>query len=176
MSPSDLVFKQAFDAIEARIEHRYGIQVVISDVLDPNTGDFDGERILLDYNQDLEIALFVLIHLFGHTVQWNISEEFRILGQDLKLEKTEEELKRIYVYEKDATRYSIQLMEEAGVHGLDQWASDWWAADWIFLEHLYRTGEKLDVRTLLRPGQAEKLIPLEIPEFMPQRWCSRWSF
>ena len=40
----------------------------LGDVLDPNTGDFDGMSIKVDYDQDLETALFVLIHLFGHTV------------------------------------------------------------------------------------------------------------
>ena len=35
-------FKEAYDKVERRIEDRYGIPVSISDVLDPNTGDFDG--------------------------------------------------------------------------------------------------------------------------------------
>ena len=31
------------------IEDRYKIPVYISDVLDPNTGDFDGVKIMVDY-------------------------------------------------------------------------------------------------------------------------------
>ena len=61
-------FQEAFNRVELLIENRYGIPVSISDVLDPNTGDFDGVSIKVDYDQDLEVALFVLIHLFGHTV------------------------------------------------------------------------------------------------------------
>jgi hypothetical protein len=61
-------FQDAFNRVELLIERRYGIPVSISDVLDPNTGDFDGVSIKIDYDQDLEIALFVLVHLFGHTV------------------------------------------------------------------------------------------------------------
>ena len=34
---------------------------MISDVVDPNTGDFDGQTIMIDYHQDLEVALFVLV-------------------------------------------------------------------------------------------------------------------
>ena len=30
--------------------------VVISDVLDPNTGDFDGVTIKIDYDQELDLA------------------------------------------------------------------------------------------------------------------------
>jgi hypothetical protein len=61
-------FQEAFNRVELLIEKRYGIPVSISDVLDPNTGDFDGSCIKVDYDQDLEVALFVLVHLFGHTV------------------------------------------------------------------------------------------------------------
>jgi hypothetical protein len=166
----------AFARVERHVEHRYGVPVSIADVLDPNTGDFDGLRIQLDYDQDQESALFVLVHLFGHTVQWNVSAEFRELGMDNAPGKSEETLAKIYDYERGATRYSIQLMHEAGVKHLDRWASDWWHADWKFLSHFYRTGEKLDTRKLLRPGEGELLTPLPIPPFTPQRWRSRWSF
>lgn len=169
-------FKDAYDRVEKLIEDRYGIAVSIADVLDPNTGDFDGLHIKLDYTLDLETAFFVLIHLFGHSVQWHISEEFRKIGLETQPGKSDEEMRRIYAYEKDATRYSLQLMHEAGVDDLDQWVSDCWAADWKFLEHFYRTGERLDFKTLLRPGEAERLTPLPIPNFTPQRWVSRWSF
>lgn len=169
-------FKEAYDRAERRIEERYGIPVHISDVLDPNTGDFDGMRILVDYDQDIESALFVLIHLFGHTVQWNISAEYRAIGHDLSIGKGEEELARIYDYEKNATRYSLSLLHEAGVSDLDRWVSDWWHADWRYLAHYYRTGEKLEFRSLLRPGEGEVLTPLAIPEFKPTKWISRWSF
>jgi len=36
------------------VENDYGVEVTISDVVDPNTGDFDGRQILIDYDQDLE--------------------------------------------------------------------------------------------------------------------------
>ncbi|MCC6998780.1 MAG: hypothetical protein IT370_29480 [Deltaproteobacteria bacterium] len=176
MSPAGDRFKSAYDLVVQRIEARYHIPVSISDVLDPNTGDFDGLRILVDYDQDLESALFVVAHLFGHTVQWNISAEYREVGHDLSIGKGPEQLAKIYDYEKNATRMSLQLMHEAGVTDLDQWLSDWWAADWRYLEHYYKTGEKLDFRKLLEPGKATPLTPIPIPPFTPQKWLSRWSF
>ena len=169
-------FKTAFDLVERRIEDRYSIPVSISDVLDPNTGDFDGVKIMVDYDQDMESALFVLVHLFGHTVQWNISAEYRAIGTDLSIGKGEEELRKIHEYEKNATRYSLQLLHDVGVKDLDRWVSDWWGADWKYLAHYYRTGEKLDTRSLIEPGKAELLTPLTIPQFTPQKWMSRWSF
>lgn len=169
-------FQDAFNRIERYIEARYGIPVMISDVIDPNTGDFDGATIKVDYDQDLEVALFVVIHLFGHTVQWNLSEENRRIGFDIRPGKSDEELRQIFEYERDACRYSLQLLHDAGVHSLDRWVTDWWYADWRYLNHFYKTGEKLDTRTLLRPGEDEVLTPLPIPHFVPQRWVSRWSF
>ncbi len=174
--PAITDFQEAFNRVELHLEKRYGIPVSISDVLDPNTGDFDGMSIKVDYDQDLETALFVLIHLFGHTVQWNISEEYRLLGIDTSPGKSEEQLARFYDYERDASRFSLQLLHDAGVHDLDRWVSDWWYADWEYLAHYYRTGEKLDCRALLRPGQGDVLTALPIPPFTPQRWMSRWSF
>ena len=169
-------FKTAYDRVERHIEDRYQIPVSINDVLDPNTGDFDGMKIEIDYAQELDSAFFVLVHLFGHTVQWNISAEYRELGSDLSIGKGEDVLAKILAYEQNATRYSMQLMHDVGVKDLDQWVSDYFAADWKYLSHYYRTGEKLDFRKLIEPGKGALLTPLQIPEFKPQKWISRWSF
>ena len=77
---SDFDHRAVFNQLVPVVERRYGVEVTIADVVDPNTGDFDGQRILLDYEQDLEVAVFVLVHLFGHTVQWNVSEKWRNLA------------------------------------------------------------------------------------------------
>lgn len=169
-------FREVYARVEKEIEERYRITVNILDVVDPNTGDFNGERIDVDHALDPEIALFVLLHLFGHTVQWNVSAGDRELGRDTSVGKTPEQLAKILVYERDATRYAVTLLNEIGVADLDAWLSDLWLADWKYLEHYYTTGEKLDFRSLVQPGAAERLTPLDIPRFTPQRWVSRWSF
>jgi hypothetical protein len=168
-------YREVFNKVVPAVE-RYGVEVTISDVVDPNTGDFDGERILLDYDQDLEVALFVLVHLFGHTVQWNVSEKWRGLGLNVAVGKTPEEMAAIHEYEQGATRLGIALLHEAGVRDMDGWASDWWRADYEYLLHFYATGEKLDTRSLLKRGGGDTLEPLPIPRFTPQRFASRWSF
>lgn len=172
---SDYDYRAVFNKVVPIVERRYGVEVTISDVVDPNTGDFDGQRILLDYEQDLEVALFVLVHLFGHTVQWNVSEKWRSLGLNVAVGKTPEEMAAIHEYEQGATRLEVALLHEAGVEDMDGWASDWWRADYEYLLHFYATGEKLDTRSLLKRG-GEALQPLPIPRFTPQRFASRWSF
>jgi hypothetical protein len=172
---SDFDYRAVYNRVVPIVEKRYGVEVTISDVVDPNTGDFDGRQILIDHDQDLEVALFVLVHLFGHTVQWNVSEAYRDLGLNVAVGKTEEEMAAITEYEQGATRLGIALLHEAGVRDMDGWASDWWRADFEYLLHYYATGEKLDVRGLLKRG-GEALAPLSIPAFTPQKYASRWSF
>ena len=172
--PQDLLFKEAYDKIERLIEDRYGLPVVITDVADPNTGDFDGATIKLDYENDLELALFVLAHLFGHTVQWATSDRYRWLGTTYAntAPPTSELRDEVRQYEEEASRLSLQLFHEAGVRNLDQWLCDWAQSDWDYLSNFYDTG---DFRNFFRPTRP-LLKPLAIPEFTPKRWVSRFSY
>jgi hypothetical protein len=168
--------KRAFDLVEREVETRWSLPVVIGDVLDPNTGDFDGARILLDHSLDLEMALFVLAHLFGHTAQWATDDAARELGTRYASERPPADLlPAIRAYERDASRIALRLFHDAGVRDLDGWLSDWAEADWGYLEHFYRTGERVDFRRFHRPG-VPVLEPLPIPPFAPSRWVSRFSF
>ncbi len=131
-------FQTCFNRVEKHIEDRYEMPVSISDVIDPNTGDFDGVSIKVDFALELDLAFYVLLHLFGHSVQWNLSAEYRRLGQDQTIPKPPEEMARIHDYERDATRYSLTLCRVAGVRPLDEidrWVSDWFDADYAFLAH-----------------------------------------
>lgn len=168
--------KAAYTTAAAQIEQRYGVRVKVCDVLDPNTGDFDGEHIYVDFALDAENELFVLIHLFGHTVQWNTSERLRQIGLDTNSGKTETELEPIYEYECNATRYGLTLLHDAGITDLDRWASDWFYADWRFLRKFYLTGEKTETKQHFRPGEGETLTPLPIPPFTPKKFTTRFAF
>ena len=68
--------KIPFDEYSARVQKHlesfYGIRVVIRDIPDPLKGDLDGLEIHIDYAVTPEQRLFLLAHLFGHTVQWNV--------------------------------------------------------------------------------------------------------
>ena len=164
--------KAIFDRIERMIEDRWEIPVRIRDVPNPFTGDLDGEQIQVDYDIEVEDALFVLVHLFGHTVQWNMSADLREIAF-LKPDKwTDELLARLSAYESEACEYSLQLLHEAGVHDLDQWVADFAACDSAYLMHFYKTGEKRPFRSFWIDGNPV-LTPKAIPEFKPTMWLAR---
>jgi len=169
---TDARFREVFDRVEATIERRWEVPVVIGDVTDPFTGDLDGARIAVDYDQSCEDALFIIAHLFGHTVQWNTDPRARTIGM-ARIEKPSDELlAEVRDYERTACRYSLQLFHESGVFDLDQWMADFAACDFAYLAHFYRTGEKRPFREFWREGMPA-VEPLAIPRFQPERWLSR---
>ncbi|HYV96375.1 MAG TPA: hypothetical protein VE967_02845 [Gemmatimonadaceae bacterium] len=167
-------FRAAFNTLEPLIERRYGIPVRITDVPNPFTGDLDGAEIQIDYDQNIEDAVFIIAHLFGHTVQWCLSERAREIGTVIPKNPSEAELAEIRAYEHEACRYSVQLFHDAGLHEFDQWLSDFAACDYAYLEHFYRTGEKREFKSFWRDGQPI-VEPLAIPPFRPAQWVSRWK-
>jgi hypothetical protein len=167
-------FREVFDLAVARIEKRWGIPVRVKDVPNPFTGDLDGAEIHVDYDLEAEDALFILVHLFGHTVQWNVSPEAREIGMATRATWTDDEIAQLRRYEQQACRYSVQLFHDAGIRDLDPWLSDFAACDLAYLEHVYRTGDKPPFRSFWKDG-TPVLPPLPIPEFHPTRWWSRWS-
>jgi hypothetical protein len=174
MSSLESRFRVAFNVLERHIEERYGIPVRIRDVPSPFTGDLDGAEIHVDYDEDIESALFIIAHLFGHTVQWNTSEAAREIGYQLSPNPSEALVVRLIEYEREACQYSLQLFHDAGVADFDQWLSDYAACDLDYLVHFYRTGEKRPFRSFLRAGNP-LLTPKPIPPFAPTRWVSRWQ-
>jgi hypothetical protein len=169
---SEARFREVFNAVEQHVERRYGIPVLISDVPDPFTGDLDGERIEVDFDQSCEDALFIIAHLFGHTVQWNVDPRAREIGTVPVTNATEEFLAELREYETRACRYSLQLFHEAGVEDLDQWMADFAACDSAYLMHFYRTGEKKPFRAFWQHN-SPLIEPLTIPPFTASRWLTR---
>src|SRR6266853_6099242 len=49
---------------------KYGFAIEYRDLEPPRTGIFDGLRLTLDPDVDFEMECFILLHLFGHSVQW----------------------------------------------------------------------------------------------------------
>jgi hypothetical protein len=166
--------RAVWNRVEAEIESRWQIPVRIADVPSPFTGDLDGAEIAVDHDIEIEDALFILIHLFGHTVQWNVSPRAREIAVAQPSEWTEAALAEVAGYESDACRFSLQLLHEIGVFDLDQWVSDFAACDLDYLLHFYKTGERADFRSFWR-SNSPLLLPLPIPEFHPTTWISRWK-
>ena len=174
ISPTDQRFREVYNTVADYVERRYGVPVVISDVTNPFTGDLDGAEIHVDYENAIEDAVFILVHLFGHTVQWNLSEYNRKIGYEVQQNPSQEKLDELERYEKEACRYSLQLFHDAGVHDLDQWMADYAGCDFAFLRSFYATGKKKPFRTFWKDGQPP-LDALTIPEFQPTKWMSRWQ-
>jgi hypothetical protein len=172
--PDAARLRDVFNQVQRFIEQRWGIPVRIADVPNPFTGDLDGEMIAVDYDLEIEEAVFIVVHLFGHTVQWNVSEQARRIGLARPGAWTDAMLAELAAYEQEACRYSLQLLHDAGIHDLDQWISDFAACDSSYLIHFYKIGEKLPFRTFWR-DDAPLLEPLPIPEFAPTRWLSRYE-
>lgn len=164
--------REAFNTIEAYVERTYGIPVRIIDVPDPFTGDLDGEEIHVDYAEDIESGLFIIAHLFGHTVQWNTDPSAREIGYRLYKNPTDEEMRRLQEYEHEACCYSLQLFHDAGVRDLDPWVADYSACDFAFLTHFYRHGEKRPFKSFWKEG-APLLVPKPIPPFRAEKWVGR---
>ena len=175
MRPAPDYLRTVFNRLERMIEDRWQVPVRIQDVPNPFTGDLDGEQIMVDYDLEVEEALFILVHLFGHTVQWNVSAHARGIGLTRPgAAWTDEMLAEVAAYEHEACRYSLQLLHDAGVTDLDQWVSDFAACDCAYLLHFYRTGDKPPFRSFWKDG-TPVLTPLAIPSFQPTRWLSRYE-
>ena len=165
-------FPGAFQAAAGLATSAYGVTVVVGEVAPPFKGDLDGAEIVIGADNDAQARLFLLAHLFGHTVQWNTCAASRRLGMTMPVAPSPRELERLAAYEREACRYSQQLLHEAGVAGLDQWLADYSACDHAFLRHFYLTGERLAFARFWRAG-TPLLEPLAIPAFSPRRWRSR---
>jgi hypothetical protein len=174
MSKIDSALKEAFRLTRAEVE-RYGVRVYIADVTDPNTGTFDGAEIGIDYANELEMSLFVLVHLFGHTVQWNVVPSYRTIDERVRPGAPPEVIEESRVYERNASRLGLTLLHDAGIKDRDQWLSDWSGSDWKYLSSFYATGTLPDWKDCRGEGYP-LLEPMPIPQFSPQRFHARYAF
>src|SRR5262245_1661293 len=114
MRPEAIRLAEVFNIVEPYIEQAYGIPVVITDVPAPFTGDLDGASIFVDYDEDIESALFIVAHLFGHTVQWCTNDSSREIDRVTRANPNDENLALLHDYEFEACRYSLQMFHDAG--------------------------------------------------------------
>jgi hypothetical protein len=165
-----------FDEYSARVqkhlENVYGIRVVTRDIPDPLTGDLDGAEIDIDYAVIPEQRLFLLAHLFGHTVQWNVNPALFEIGRQYRPPVNEDLIPAVVAYEREAACYGLAVLHEIGIMDIDHWFCDYTACDQAYLLHFYRTGEKRDFPSFWT-GNAPLLQPQPIPRFTPTRRAFR---
>ncbi len=154
--------------VQEHLERFYGIRVVTRDIPDPLTGDLDGSEIHIDYAVTPEQRLFLLGHLFGHTVQWNVDPASFEIGRRYQPPVNEDLIPAIIAYEREAACYGLAMFHQIGITGIDQWFCDYTACDQAYLLHFYRTGEKRDLRAFWRIN-APLIEPKDVPIFTPTK-------
>jgi hypothetical protein len=161
-------FRDYCARVQEHLEQDYAIRVVTSDIPDPLTGDLDGSEIHVDYALTPEQRLFLLAHLFGHTVQWNMDPGAIELGRPLQVPVDQALLLAIMEYEREAGRYALFMLHAIGITGVDQWFSDYTSCDMAYLSHYYRTGVKQEFLSFWR--DSTPLIESKaVPRFTPTR-------
>jgi hypothetical protein len=152
--------------IEQQIERAYNIRVITRDIPDPLTGDLNGSEIHIDYAITPEQRLFLLAHLFGHTVQWNTVPGAFELGQPRNPPVDEALLPALMDYEREAAGYALGLLHELGITDTDQWFADYAACDAAYLRHFYVTAEKREFLSFWHDG-SPPIEALKVPHFTP---------
>ena len=167
-------FDEYATRVQRNLETFYGIPVVTRDIPAPLTGDLDGLEIHIDCAVTPEQRLFLLGHLFGHTVQWNVDAASFEIGRRYQPPVDEELIPGIIAYEREAACYGLSLFHEVGITDVDQWFCNYTACDQAYLLHFYRTGEKRDFRAFWRTDAAA-IEPKPVPGFTPTRRSFRMN-
>lgn len=144
---------------------KHGFSIEYRDLEPPRTGIFDGLRIVIDPDVAFEMQCFLLLHLFGHSVQW-IAPSLEHTLHDLQhTEDRSRFMQVLHDYEFQAARFGLQLMHQVGVTDLDQWYSDFVETDWRYVERYYQTDRIPEWHTCVTTGctliEAAPIPPLE---------------
>jgi hypothetical protein len=154
---------------------KYGFVIEYRDLDAPRTGIFDGLRIVIDPDVDFEMQCFLLLHLFGHSVQW-VSPALEHKLEDLQ--HTDDRVRFMHAlrnYEFEAAGFGVQLLREIGVTHLDQWYSDFVETDWRYVERYYQTGGIPPWTECVVSG-CRIIQPIPIPALKHRQVAVRFAF
>src|SRR5207245_1765575 len=112
MDESD--YRACCDKLEKHLQEVYGIPVVVRDIPPPFTGDLDGSEIDVDFETSPADRLFLILHLFGHTVQWSVNPRAREIGSPAAVPVDERRLPELAAYEREAGGYALSLLHQVG--------------------------------------------------------------
>ena len=170
MSKSKIDFAKCLKKCE-KVVAKMGLMIVYTHNLDHFfKGDLDGKRIYIGNHLNAEEKLFNLVHLAGHSVQWNIDELLRSLGSELYKKPGDKLLKKLQTYEWQANCYGLAILHKAKIFELDKWLSKKYILDMLYLTHFYKTGKKLKRITKVAKAYPFKkeLEVIKIPKFSPK--------
>jgi len=154
---------------------KYGFTIEYRDLEAPRTGIFDGLKISIDPDVDFEMQCFILLHLFGHSIQWTAPSLEESL--DALQDTTDKAvfMRALHDYEFQAARFGMQLMHEVGITDLDQWYSDFVETDWRYVERFYATDTIPPWHECLAYNQP-LIKPLPIPSIQLKQVEVRYAF
>ncbi len=118
-----------------------GFGLEYRDLEAPRTGIFDGLRIVIDPDVGFEMQCFLLLHLFGHSVQWVAPSIAHKLDDLQNTQDRARFMQVLHAYELEAAGFGMQLLHELGVTHLDQWYSDFVQTDWRYVERYYEIND-----------------------------------
>jgi hypothetical protein len=154
---------------------KYGFAVEYRDLDPPRTGIFDGLRIVIDPDVGFEMQCFVLLHLFGHSVQWVAPElEHKLYTLQHTPEK-DRFMRVLHDYEFEAARFGLQLLHEVGITHLDGWYSDFVSTDWRYVERYYLEDRIPPWEECVSTG-ADLIEPAKIPPLRHRQVEVRFAF
>jgi hypothetical protein len=154
---------------------KHGFALEYRDLAPPRTGIFDGLRIVIDPDVGFEMQCFVLLHLFGHSVQWVAPSLAQKLHALQHTADREEFLQILHNYEYEAAEFGLQLLHEVGARDLDRWYSDFVATDWHYVERYYREDRIPPWDECVVVG-APLVLPTAIPPLTQRQVEVRFAF
>jgi hypothetical protein len=152
-----------------------GFVLEYRDLTPPRTGIFDGLRIVIDPDVGFEMQCFILLHLFGHSVQWIAPEIEHELDSLQNTPDKNEFMRVLRDYEFEAARFGLQLLHEVDIRGLDDWYSDFVATDWRYVERYYLENRLPPWEECIVQG-AELIQPTPIPPLQHRQVEVRFAF
>lgn len=154
---------------------KHGFVLELRDLEPPRTGIFDGLRIVIDPDVAFEMQCFVLLHLFGHSVQWvapSLQARLEPLQHTTDMARFMEVL---HDYEFEAARYGLTLLHQAGIMDLDGWYSDFVETDWRYVRRYYQEIAIPPWHECVTTGAA-RVEPLPIPPLRHRQVEVRFAF
>src|SRR5947209_15812522 len=154
---------------------KQGFVIEYRDLEFPKTGIFDGLRIVIDPDVGFEMQCFLLLHLFGHSVQWVAPSLEHKLADLQHTEDRDHFMQVLHAYELEAAGFGMQLMHQVGVMTLDQWFSDFVETDWRYVERYYQTGQIPPWHECIASA-CKVVVPQPIPELKHREVQVRFAF
>jgi hypothetical protein len=154
---------------------KHGFVLEYRDLDPPRTGIFDGVRIVIDPDVGFEMQGFLLLHLFGHSVQW-VAPSLAHKLEDLQhTEDRQRFMQVLHDYEFEAAGFGMRLLHDVGITHLDQWYSDFVETDWRYVERYYETDQLPDWHTCIVSGRP-LITPRDIPALIHRQVQVRFAF